>query len=147
MILDDLIGKGYDDIELRLRGMKRDRLVRIIQQSENQNLTDAGKLINSGAKQSNMNNQTDPNERYEATIYTEKGGCVGMASFETRQQTHNWIMAQLKKVRVERPLIERAWQVRDRQENKVLQTDGPAHLIKHPWSGTSLDPNSPQSAE
>lgn len=32
MILADLTGKSYEDIAERLRGMKRDRLVKIIQQ-------------------------------------------------------------------------------------------------------------------
>jgi hypothetical protein len=85
-----------------------------------------------------MTSEINPKERYEAAIYTERGGCVAMAFLETPREADNWLTAQLAKIRVEYPSFQRAWQVRDRQENRVLNTDGPAYLIKRERSVISM---------
>ncbi len=77
-----------------------------------------------------MNNQIDPKERYEAAVYTERGGCVCMARFEESNKAHSWLMKQLETVKVEHD-FQRAWTIRDRHEDRALLTHGPAYLIKN----------------
>ena len=80
---------------------------------------------------SSVNNQIDPKERYQAAVYTETGGCVCMARFEEPNEAQNWLMKQLETVKVEYPLLQRAWVIRDLQQSgKVLDTGGAAYLIK-----------------
>ena len=74
-----------------------------------------------------MNEQIDPKERYEASIYTERGGCVRMAFFDTATKAQSWLRKQLETVRTNLP-HECAWAVRDRHDGKVLVKDGPDYL-------------------
>jgi hypothetical protein len=80
-----------------------------------------------------MNDQINPKERYEAAIYTERDGCVRMQPFEELNTAHNWLMAQLKDVKVEHPLSQRFAVIRDREaKGKAVFQLGAEYLGNRP---------------